>query len=182
MIMKARIKVTHFFKQFQTSLVNRLWKSFTYYVIARRSVCSHNFALRFFNNEIRKNIRQNVIQHFPCSLPVKNWSTECFFASPSISRIFRTSKSIFQPNNKAFITTCNFEHGMPLITRPVFPLFSMSDVEAPFSIHNTSKICKFGNRMFGFKKYFFRHVENIKDRMVVNVKLIHRERLNEKAA
>jgi len=181
--MKARVKISYYFKQFKSLFGNRVRKPFASNIFACKSIFNHNFTMRFFDNKIFFNFWKKIIKHFSCGLPVKNWSTKCFFTSPTISRIFRTSKSIFKPNNKTFITTGNFKHGMPLIAIAILTLFGASDIEAPFSINKTCQIRNFSNRMFCFENNFSSH-----DHLffyyntIINEKqyLVRVERLNEK--
>jgi hypothetical protein len=179
MIMKTRIKIAHFLHQKNSGFIDRVRKSFASYVLRCRSVFNHNFAMRFFNYKKLFNLGKQKIKHFSTSLPIKNRSSKSFFASPTITRIFRTAKSIFKPQNKTFITACNFKQRMPLIAGTIFTLFGVTNVEASFSIDNASKISnlRFDNICLedNFSSHaFILHIS------VLNEKTIHGERLNEK--
>lgn len=180
MIMESRVKRSNCFKQLQSFFSDMFRKSFASDIFAGKAIFSHNFAMRFFNKKIWSNLGKNVVKHFSCSLPCINGSTKRLLARPSISTFFRTSKGVFQPDNQTLIATGYFKHRMPLVAISVLSLFCTSNVEASFSIDDTSKISKFSDRVIGMENNLFNH-NFIIYQTVFNEQLRHRERLSEKA-
>lgn len=175
--------LSYLFHQLESSFDYGFWKSFASYVLAGKTILQHYFALVLFDYEVFKHLWKKVVEHCSCCLPIVNSSAKSFFAGPSIPRVFRTSKSFFKPNDEALITTCYSQKRMPLESASILSLFYSTDVEASFSIDESSNIGKFCNCMFGIEFNSFSHefpfVYHI---LIINeyLKIIHRERLNEK--
>lgn len=185
MIMETRVKISNFVHQFKTSDVYGFTKPFASNIFTGEPILNHNLTVRSFDYKIFMNLRKNVIQHFSSCLPVKYRPGKSSFACPSISRILRTAKSFFQPQNKNFITASYFKHRVPLITAAIFTLFNISDVEASFSVNNSRKVSDFFCSVIGSKENFSSHkMSLVLDHMIINERGIksHRERLSEKTS
>lgn len=179
--MKTRVKSTKFDNQHMTLARDFLRQSFAANVFAGYSISSHNIALFLFNNKIRFNQWKNIIQHWSSCLPGIDWSRKLFLACPSITRLFITSKYFFKPYNQLFITTRYLKHAMPLMTVAIFSLLCITDINATFSINDTSKIGDFRDGMICFKKNIFCHELPFNDYYTVIIEKVYVERLNEKA-
>lgn len=180
--MKARVKIPHFTHKFKALLDNILWKPFTTNIFGCESISDHNIALVFFDNKIWSNQWKNIIKHLPRSLPVKHWTRKCLFSGPSISRIFRTTKSIFKPYYEFFIATSYLKHAMPLKTVAIFALLDMANIQATFSVNKSCEISYLPYLMTGDEFNYFTHeYPFVYYIIVVNEKEGHRERLSERA-
>ena len=178
--METRVKISQFAQKLKTSLNNFGRKSFTANILGSESVANHNIALLGFNNQIRSNFGQDIVQHRTRGLPVIDRTCELLFARPPIARIFGTTKCVFKPNNNGFIATGDLKHRMPLISIAIFSLFCVANIDAAFSIYKTCKISNLGNCMFGFKSNDFPHVYPFVNYFTVVNENVHGERLSEK--
>lgn len=182
MIMETRVKISHLTQKHKTLLSNFWRQSFAPNIFGRESVANHNVALFLFDYEILFNKWQNIIQHWTSCLPVINRAIKSFFTRPSISRIFRTTKSIFKPYYEFFITACNLKKTMPLKTVAIFALFNMAYVQATFSINEPSKISNLPDFMIGIEFNYFSHeLPFVYNSIALNENKIYAERLSERA-
>jgi len=178
--MEARVKISHFTHKQKTVGDNFVRKSFATNILGSEAVSQHNIALFLLDDEIRFNDRQNIVQHWASSLPVINRSGELLFTGPSISRIFRTAKSIFKPYYDFLVATSYFKHAMPLKAIAIFALFNIANIQATFSVNKACKISYLPNFVMCSEIYDFPHdYPLINNYTVINEK-IHGERLSEK--
>ena len=178
--METRVKISHLTHQYKALLDNFGRKPFASNILGCESISNHNIALASFDNEIRHDQGQYIVQHWASCLPVINRSSEFFFARPSVSRIFRSTKRIFEPYYEFFIAARYLEHAVPLKAVAIFALFYIANIQAAFAINESSEICDLSNTMIGEEFNYFSHefpfVNNI---TVINEK-VYAERLSEK--
>lgn len=142
--MKPRIQFTHIRHEFSSKLDNIIGKSLAADIFVSFSNFHHHVTLFSFNNKILINKWTDIIKHFSGSLPIINRPIESFLASPSISRILRTSENSFEPQDQALISACDSNKTLEVESATVsLASFRFSDEEATFSIDYTSKICDF---------------------------------------
>jgi hypothetical protein len=178
--METRVKISHFTHQHKALLDNFGRKSFASNILGCESISNHNIALASFDDEIWLNQWQYIVQHWAGCLPVINRACELLFTRPSISRIFRSAKVIFEPYYKLFIATSYLEHAMPLKAVAIFALFYIANIQAALSINKASEICDLSNIMIGEEFNYFSHEFPFINNIAVINEEVHAERLSEK--
>gem|GEM_PF-1076732 len=157
MIMKSRIKISHFYHELFSNIQCFFRKTFTSSIFKSFSDFNHDFGMFFFYCKKWLQKWEKIIQSFSTERPTINTSIKCFFRCPSIC-IFRTSSKMFsKPIDKNNIARSNFYKYMPLLSCTVFSLFYLTNVEASFSINNSGQISDFSRKLTCFENSFSSH-------------------------
>lgn len=179
--MIARIKISHFTQKLKTFGDNFVRQSFAPNIFGSETISLHYVALFSFDNQIWFYQGKNIIKHWSSCLPIVNRSCKFLLTGPSISRVFRTTKSIFKPYYKFLIAACDFKHAMPLKSVAIFALFYIANIQATFSINESSKISNLSDIMICTEFNYFTHDNSfVYNSIALNENKIHGERLSEK--
>lgn len=181
--METRVKVTNLTQQFKTNLSNFWGESFAANILGCESISTHNIALSPFDNEIWFNKWQQIIQHSTSSLPIVNGSSEFLLTSPSISRIFRATKSIFKPYYEFLVAASYSQEAMPLKAAAIFALFNIAYIQTAFAVNESCKISYLPNLMICTEFNYFSHeFPFVYNSLTINEYKINGERLSEKTS
>lgn len=183
MIMKTRIQLPHLMHIVSAKTYNIFWKTFASNIGICFSNFHHQFTMRFFNNQKRKNFWQNVIQKRARCIPEVNGTLKGSFRCISGSHFFVTSKEVIQPINQNNIAGSNRMFAMPLRSISIFSLLGKAKIKAAFAIGYASQIRKLAACLISSKFYNSSHKNLINNHSLINEWSlnVHRERLSEKA-
>src|ERR1700679_4029722 len=150
MIMKPRIK----FAKFKKALISEIMY-FSGNTFFRQSSMfdestshlNHNFAMEFFDDQIWKNLRKNIIQIFSSKLNVVNFFFKLSFSICRSKLLIICSRKFFSnPLHDFLVRIADFDIGMVVGRYISNSRFSVkySDEETSFSINKPCKISKVG--------------------------------------
>ena len=138
--MKSRIKFSDLFHETKSFFISFFRKNFGSTKSTGFSKFHHYFTMFLFNNKVRVNVWQNIIQKRSACRPSVSWSFKSFFRCISISAITGFSKNIIQPINQCYFCISNRNYGMKVVTSILLFIGYGSYIEASFSIYNSSEI------------------------------------------